>query len=712
MVCVARRWSPWWAPPVRGEKQTMNYSKNIFVLSAALALAAGATLGDTVTIATDTVTTTGYSGTSDNPFVVNFVGGRIVISSGAPRILGAYATFVGDSQHPICIRYTNYARMTIGADGGTAATDGNCDFILEGPDDPGSFTDVWTGHPLVYIDKPVTWGNSGDFVSDNIPVVLASENVMPCGPGRGGVRLSTKSWAAANRFIAGQLDLRLKSQCVNWLDASNRGMVTNTHSTYATLTFGTGDVAGYVKGPIGGNIHVKKTGNAAFTLHDSSMPDLTVEDGSISVVGTSTVGPLTARTGANITIEDGGTLKADSFATTLAPVTAEATYFFGDGGSGSIASVIDFAGADDAVPITIANGGTLEFGSSADTVVERVAITNSGTIRKIGAGSCTISSAEAQKLGGTINVADGLLGFAGVGNTNEWWKIVVTKVANANGRLRFGQFGLFDINGNKLWTSMRVTEGATVSALAPGNATYATPSGWSYENDKTPSEIFTGNHWNYLQIAGMAAQQDQSAQPFEVAFRLPAGANPAAYFAISALDGNGPKEFHVETSPTGADGTWTTVGNGTASMPDWNHYYYWLGDGTWGGICGMPWKINSNAPANVDVSGATLKVNAGATLDLTGSHGDIAAIEVDWTSLGGTIRGLAIPANGTLALVNVPAGTDVLGPTLLSFPAATGTANVKSWTVTVNGTGKDCRIQIDANGALTLAAKSTVILMR
>lgn len=186
-----------------------------FALVFVLTLATSPAFADTVNITTDTETSTGYSGTADNPLVVNFVGGRIVISSGAPRILGAYATFVGDSQHPIRIRSTNYARMTIGADGGTAATDGNCDFILEGPDDPGSFTDVWTGHPLVYIDKPVTWGNSGDFVSDNIPVVLASENVMPCGPGRGGVRLSTRSWAAANRFIAGQLDLRLKSQCVN-----------------------------------------------------------------------------------------------------------------------------------------------------------------------------------------------------------------------------------------------------------------------------------------------------------------------------------------------------------------------------------------------------------------------------------------------------------------------------------------------------------------
>ncbi len=210
----------------------------------------------------------------------------------------------------------------------------------------------------------------------------------------------------------------------------------------------------------------------------------------------------------------------------------------------------------------------------------------------------------------------------------------------------------------------------------------------------------------------MAAQQDQSAQPFEVAFRLPAGANPAAYFAISAFDGNGPKEFHVESSPTGADGTWTRAGSGTASMPDWNHYYYWLGDGTWGGICGMPWKIAANVPANVDVSGSTLKVDGGATLDLAGAHGDIAAVEVDWSSCGGTIRGRAIPANGTLALVNVPSGTDVFGTTLLSLDDTTGTANLKTWTVTVNGTAKDCRVQIDVAGALALKEKATVLAIR
>ncbi len=690
----------------------MNCSKDGIGLCSALALAAVAALGDTVNITTDTETSTGYSGTADNPLVVNFVGGRIVISSGAPRILGAYATFVGDSQHPIRIRYTNYARMNIGADGGTAATDGDSDFILEGPDDPGSFTDVWSGHPLIYIDKPVTWGNSGDFVSDNLPVMLGADNLMPFGPELGGVVLSTRNWAASNRFLAGQLDLRLRSQCINWLDASNKGMVTNTHSTYATLTFGTGDVAGYVKGPIGGNIHVKKTGNAAFTLHDSSMPDLTVNGGSVSVVGTSTVGPMTAMTGVPLAIADGGTLLADFIETALAPVTDESAYFFGSGGSGSIARVIDLAGAEDAVSVAIANGGTLEFGSAADTEVERVAITNFGTIRKVGAGSCTIASADAQKLGGTIHVAGGSLGFAGVGNTNEWWKFVVTKVANANGKLRFGQFGLFDKDGNKLWTSMMVVEGAQVSTLAPGNATYTTPSGWSYENDQTPSEIFTGNYWDYLQITGMTAQQDQSAQPFEVAFRLPSGANPAAYFAISAFDGNGPKEFHVESSPTGADGTWTTVGTGTASMPDWNHYYYWLGDGSWGGICGMPWKITANVPANVDVSGATLRVDSGAALDLAGATGDIAGIEIDWIGGGGTISGLAAPRGGTLALVNVPDGANILDTSLATLSGCGDKANFHSWNVTVNGTTKKCRVFVDADDTLRLGGNATVLIVR
>lgn len=686
----------------------MNKPKR-FCLASVFAMAAA--MADTVTITTDTATTTGYSGTAENPLLVNFSGGRIVVNSGAPRILGAYATFSGSAASPIRIRYNNYSKMSIGADGGTAATGGDCDFILEGPDDPGSFTDVWNGHPYAYIDKPVTWGNSGDFVSDNLPVMLASENVMPYGPGHGGVRLSTRSWAAANRFIAGQLDLRLKSQCVNWLDASNRGMVTNTHSTYATLTFGTGDVAGYVKGPIGGNIHVKKTGTAAFTLHDSSMPDLTVEDGSISVVGTSTVGPLTARTGANITIEDGGALKADSFATSIAPVADESAYFFGSGGSGSISSVIDLAGADDAFSVSVANGGTLEFGGAADTEVQRVAITNCGTIRKIGSGACTIVSAEPQKLGGTILVSGGSLVFSGVGNTNEWWKFVVTKVANANGKLSFGQLGLFDKDGNKLWTSMRVTEDAIVASLAPGNATYSTPSGWTYA-DKTPSAIFTGNFYDYLQVSGLAAQQDQSAQPFEVAFRLPAGANPAAYFAISAFDGNGPKEFHVESSPTGADGTWTRAGSGTASMPDWNHYYYWLGDGTWGGICGMPWKIAANVPANVNVAGATLRVDSGATLDLAGATGAIAGVEVDWTSRGGMISGLAVPQGGTLALVNVPDGTNLVGEPLFTLADAASSNNVKSWSVTVNGKAKAAPVQIAANGEVSLASAATVLVMR
>lgn len=368
--------------------------------------------------------------------------------------------------------------------------------------------------------------------------------------------------------------------------------------------------------------------------------------------------------------------------------------------------MIDLAGADDAFSVSVANGGTLEFGGAADTEVQRVAITNCGTIRKIGSGACTIVSAEPQKLGGTIHVSGGSLAFAGVGNTNEWWKFVVTRVSNANGYLRFGQFGLFDKDGNKLWTSISAAADASVPTLANGKASYS--SAWTYNG--TPAKMFTGNWYDYLQVSGLATQADQSANPFEVAFRLPAGANPAAYFAFSATDAYGPAAFHVECSPTGADGTWQTVGSGTWSPSA--KWYHWIGDGTWGGICGMPWKIAANVPASVNVAGATLRVDSGATLDLAGATGAIAGVEVDWTSRGGTISGLAVPQGGTLALVNVPDVTNLVGVPLFTLADAASSNNVKSWSVTVNGKAKAAPVQIAANGEVSLASAATVLVMR
>ena len=62
--------------------------------------------------------------------------------------------------------------------------------------------------------------------------------------------------------------------------------------------------------------------------------------------------------------------------------------------------------------------------------------------------------------------------------------------------------------------------------------------------------------------------------------------------------------------------------------------------------------------------------------------------------------------------MNVPSGTNLYGPLLLALDGASGTANFKNWAVTVNGRAKDCRIQLDANGALTLGAEATVITLR
>lgn len=689
-----------------------------FALVFVLTLATSPAFADTESLSTEVTVTATRSGTAGNPLVLNFAGGALVNGMAwNGTLVGDYVTLLGSANGDIVVKVGDFRPFNVG--GVSTATSGECDFKLVGPVDPGSVEN----NVLAQFTTPGFWGHSGDIVIENAQLRLtgtkeAMIDSLPYGPGHGGVKVSTSPYAFGKYGAVGKLNLYQRSQSINWLDASANGMVTNSlsgDSRSATLTFGRGDVVGYAKGPIGGNIHVVKTGSGAFTLHDTSMPDLTINEGSVSVVGTAAVGPLTARPGVSVAVADGGTLKTDSIVSSLTPVTDESAYFFGKVGDlvhdGSIAKVMELAGKDGSIAVSIAAGGLLEFGDASDKMLERIVLTSSGTLRKVGAGACTVSCDAPQTLGGTIHVANGSLAFAGTGNTNEWWKFVVTKVQNNAGKLRFGQFGLFDKDGNKLWTSMRVTEGTAVTALAAGNATYTTPSGWSFEGDTTPARIFTGNWYDYLQVSGMPAQQDQSARPFEVALRLPAGANPVAYFAFSAMDAYGPAAFHVECSPTGEEGTWSTVGSGTWT-PDGNHYYYWIGDGTWGGICGMPWRIDSNVPPNANVSGATLRVDSGAALDLAGATGDIAGIEIDWIGGGGTISGLAAPRGGTLALVNVPDGANVLDTSLATLSGCGDKANFHSWNVTVNGTTKKCRVFVDADDTLRLGGNATVLIVR
>lgn len=689
---------------------------------AAVAMAAGASLADTVTITTDTETTAGYSGTAGNPLVVNFAGGALVPNfTSKLSLFGDYTTIAGIHGNDIVVSpdVANVNNSWRGFNfGGTGnATAGDCDLVFRGADNPGPWNSNSDVKSMAVMTGPVTWGHTGDIVVENMRLRVQGTkadmlDVLPYGPGHGGLKVSTRSSALAQYGAVGLLDLYQRSQSINWLDASDGGMVTNCLSSsaqVATLTFGRGDVVGYAKGPIGGNLHVVKTGSAAFALHDTSMPDLTVEDGSISVVGSASVGPLAVKTGVPVTVADGGTLCVSSLAASLTPVTDESAYYFGrtEGvvQDGSIAKAVGLAGADEDVAVSIAAGGTLKLAAAADASIERVSIANAGTLLKTGSGAVTICGLGGQTLGGKVHVGDGSLAFAGVGNTNEWWKFVVTRVSNANGFLHFGQFGLFDKDGNKLWTSISAAADASVPALANGKASYF--SAWTYNG--TPAKMFTGNWYDYVEVSGLAAQQDQSANPFEVAFRLPAGAHPAAYFAFSATDGYGPAAFHVECSPTGADGTWQTVGSGTWSPSA--KWHYWIGDGSWGGVCGMPWKIAANTPASVCVAGTTLCVDSGATLDLAGMTGDIAGIEIDWTSRGGTISGLAVPQSGTLALVNVPDGVNVCDTVLATLPGCEGRSNFRSWGVTVNDATKTYRISVDANDSLALGADATVLIV-
>ena len=98
---------------------------------------------------------------------------------------------------------------------------------------------------------------------------------------------------------------------------------------------------------------------------------------------------------------------------------------------------------------------------------------------------------------------------------------------------------------------------------------------------------------------------------------------------------------------------------------------------------------------------ATVRVDAAATLDVDTTATEIPGLVYDWEHGGGTITIFNPKAGGTLALVNVPAGTDIVGPLDYQFGAIENAANIKTWTVTVNGEDKARRLRFE-NGSLTI----------
>ena len=93
-----------------------------------------------------------------------------------------------------------------------------------------------------------------------------------------------------------------------------------------------------------------------------------------------------------------------------------------------------------------------------------------------------------------------------------------------------------------------------------------------------------------------------------------------------------------------------------------------------------------------------LRVDSGATLNLTGDAAAANALSIDATEGVGTISGVSFAAHGTISVTNVVG--ELEGTTIAcdNLGGCVNRSNVSGWTVVVNGQRKSLSVRMTATG--------------
>lgn len=651
---------------------------------------------------------------SAHPVEIRFAGGFMVTDA------WQYRPFFAAESNPIVLRGDKDANIRLepgwhawylgGFADRSVVTTGACDVLFYSRD---RNAENWG---RIWLDKAVAWGHSGDLIAEGVEIRTDVSDVLPHGTGTGGVVLHTTSTQIDKGFpFTAILDLNGTTQTVNSLDVSRCSYATNRNSQTAVLMFGADDMDGTLKGDVAANVKVRKLGTGTLTLDNATVTEPVLVDGGLSITGVTTIAGL-----------------GDALTPVLAKnrnIEQDENYNVMHGGTPQ--KVMEASGFLSATPrpLVVQKGGTLVFTNAADTALERlVSIDARGSFVKTGAGALSVrgSAACPQRFEGLVRAASGRLSLSGMGITNAFWRVTITRKAASETLtpLRLCQFGLFDADGNCInqrdngyrWrrdvtdaTNLAAGE-VLISPISPGLAT-----------EGSAGNLFWGKYWALMGVMGIVENgvtNDLSEISFT--FRLHLDATAPAWSYAFADSGTIPSSWTIETSPDGVNWTLADTRTGLYEKNLYDHlWYYWHLDGRWGNISGLPltFAYANEQSSNVDVTDAMLRADAGATLDVTAVMSQPAGIQVDAAMPGGTIVGLPSLRNKTLEIVNLPAGaTRSSLASVASLVTCVGGAltadDLASWRVTVNGAATRLRATMDESGHVRVVAPGFTVIIR
>lgn len=437
-------------------------------------------------------------------------------------------------------------------------------------------------------------------------------------------------------------------------------------------------------------------GASTVTVSSGIIPKLKLEEGTLILKSACTV--------SNLTAEAGTTLVADGCEVTVV---------------GTIPTGIDYVERNGGriVSVVSAGEGTLN-------EIRRSAWPANVDLVKTGDGELRLYDPD---LAGPVHVKAGTLSFSRLGLRDRYLKFTIKEILQFkfNGQLRplagwRGRIYFYDTNDvictDTASYNTKFALGTHPSALTKGEVTAPADTVWTTVGDYTsPFFMFRTSGGNpCLWKTGVLTNSEDKVNFQVIYYRLPDPISAAidGINVDTTWDYGSPKNWMVESSATGEDGTWQTIlekdemcaGMGTTRCGPLN------GDSTKSAYRFS--YIQQGVQGLAD--SLQVQIDEGATLDFSAKNAgqSVDAITIDFEEGGGVLKGATLAAKGTLYLVN--ATKDLLNaPLPLVLEDLGNSDNIKSWKIVVNGEPKDRCIKYDAvSGQLSIVPNGLILLFR
>ena len=457
-------------------------------------------------------------------------------------------------------------------------------------------------------------------------------------------------------------------------------------------------------------IAFEKSGAHDALLAVTNIPTLVVAEGTATLTNDCTIGELTVADGATLVV-DGATLRYASSA-------------------GSVGTIELRNGAAKVRVIS----GTAESGTAdASLAMDRSGLASDATLEKTGETDLIVY--DPSSVAGLVHVAGGALRFSKRGLSDKFFRLTVKECypwGTSTYKGLFLRAGLYDANG----TLIDLGWGGTVASYGT-SADQLAEKGWAMPE----GTLFTGNIYDGKCIASLTGVF--MCGKFPNAYYTPWFTNATQTLCKDASDESGwqkiwgrlalswaaidginfysgwswgiVKTWTVETSQTGADGTWQVVQD-IVDMPqelENNGYGVLNGDATGATPAAHFRYVEPGVTGLADT--LQIRVDAGATLDFGAKTGGqaIDRVLIDATAeSSGTVTNVVFAETGVIELVGGSVRS-AKGLLPLVFEGASGTANLANWTVTCDG--KTCNRRVSfaaAEKKIELTPFGTVMVVR